>query len=175
MRDKTYLSTLFDYNAWANEVTYSDVSKLPPEEVTKKRETPLQSIYVSLHHLLNVDNIWLGHMTGKSHSFQTLRDVEIENFDELWAARREIDKTLSEYVASLSEEELTEIIDYELIGGNTGSMSRAMCLTHLVTHGSYHRGWISDMFGQTDQMQPSADIPVYERSLREAGKPPMPV
>ena len=114
-------------------------------------------------------------MTGKSHSFQTLRDVEIENFDEHWAARREMDKTLSEYVASLSEEELTEIIDYELIGGNTGSMSRAMCLTHLVTHGSYHRGWISDMFGQTDQMQPSADIPVYERALREAGKPPMPV
>ena len=30
MRDKTYLSTLIDYNTWANEVTYSDVSKLPP-------------------------------------------------------------------------------------------------------------------------------------------------
>jgi len=26
MRDKTYLSTLIDYNTWANEVTYSDVS-----------------------------------------------------------------------------------------------------------------------------------------------------
>jgi len=175
MRDKTYLSTLFDYNSWANEVTYTDVSNLPPEEITKKRETPLQSIYVSLHHLLNVDQIWLGHMTGKTHSFKTLRDVEIENFDDLWAARREMDETLKAYVDSLSEEELPEIVDYELIGGNAGSMSRAMCLTHLVTHGSYHRGWISDMFGQTDQMQPSADIPVYERALRESGKPPMPV
>ncbi len=175
MQDKTYLSTLIDYNTWANEVTYSDVSKLPAEEITKKRETPLQSIYVSLHHLLNVDNIWLGHMQGQSHDYQTLRDVKFEEFDALWAARRKMDKTLSDYVDSLSTDDLAEIVDYELIGGNSGSMSRAMCLTHLVTHGSYHRGWISDMFGQTDQMQPSADIPVYERALREAGKPPMPV
>lgn len=175
MRDKTYLSTLIDYNSWANEVTYSDVSKLPPEEITKTRETPLQSIYVSLHHLLNVDNIWLGHMQGKGHNYQTLRDVEIEDFDALWAARREMDKTLKAYVESLSPEDLEEVIDYELIGGNKGSMSRAMCLTHLVTHGSYHRGWISDMFGQAGATQPFADIPIYERALRESGQPPMPV
>ena len=175
MRDKTYLSTLIDYNTWANEVTYTDVSNLPPEEITKKRETPLQSIYVSLHHLLNVDNIWLGHMQGKGHSYQTLRDVEIEDFDALWAARKAMDKTLSEYVASLSTDDLAEIVNYELIGGNKGAMSRAMCLTHLVTHGSYHRGWISDMFGQAGATQPFADITIYERALREAGKPPMPV
>ena len=175
MRDKTYLSTLINYNTWANEVTYADVSKLPAKEITKKRETPLQSIYVSLHHLLNVDQIWLGHMSGKSHNFQTLRDIKIEEFDALWTARREMDETLTTYVGSLSVEELAESVDYELIGGSSGSMSRAMCLTHLVTHGSYHRGWISDMFGQTDAMQPSADIPVYERALREAGKPAMPV
>ena len=175
MRDKTYLSTLIDYNAWANEVTYTDVSKLPPEEITKKWETPLQSIYVSLHHLLNVDNIWLGNMQGKGHNYQTLRDVEIEDFDALWAARKAIDKTLSEYVASLSTDDLAEIVNYELIGGNKGAMSSAMCLTHLVTHGSYHRGWISDMFGQAGATQPFADITIYERALREAGKPPMPV
>jgi len=114
-------------------------------------------------------------MQGKGHSYQTLRDVEIDDFDTLWAARRKMDDALKAYVESLSPEDLEEVIDYELIGGNTGSMSRAMCLTHLVTHGSYHRGWISDMFGQAGAMQPFADIPIYERALRETGKPPMPV
>ena len=175
MRDQSYLATLFDYNAWANEVFYEKVSELPADEITKKRKTPLESIFVSLHHLLNVDNMWLAHMRGEKHDYDGLRVVRIEDFDDLWAARKEMDKTLTGYVAGLSAEDLEEIIDYELIGGNKGSMSRAMCLTHLVTHGSYHRGWIADMFGQAGVMQPTADIPVYERALRETGKPPMPV
>lgn len=175
MRDTTYLSTLIDYNTWANEVFYQKVSELPPEEVTKKRKTLLESIFVSLHHLLNVDNIWMAHMTGTRHEYDGLRVTEIEDFDTLWAERRKMDQTLKNYVESLSPEDLEEVIDYELIGGNKGSMSRAMCLTHLITHGSYHRGWIADMFGQADALQPTADIPVYERALRESGKPPMPV
>ena len=42
---------------------------------------------------------------------------------------------------------MEEVVDYELLGGNRGSMSRVMCLTHLAMHGAYHRGWISDLFG----------------------------
>jgi len=175
MHDKTYLRTLIDFNAWANEEMYQKVSELPPEEVKKERPTPLVSIFVSMHHLLNVDRIWLGHMQRQSHDYKTLRDVEIDNLDELWAARRAMDKTLQDYVDGLSAEDLEEIVDYELIGGNTGSLSRAMCLTHLAIHGAYHRGWISDMFGQAGAPQPVIDIPVYERALREGGLPPMPV
>lgn len=175
MHDTTYLTTLIDYNTWANEVFFQKVSELPPEEVTRKRETPLESIFVSLHHLLNVDNIWLAHMQGRRHAYEGLRVTDIEGLDALWAERRKMDATLKEYVQSLSAEELEEVIDYELIGGNTGSMSRVMCLTHLITHGSYHRGWIADMFGQAGAVQPFADVPIYERALRETGKPPMPV
>ncbi|MDA0787605.1 MAG: DinB family protein [Proteobacteria bacterium] len=175
MQDKTYLRTLIDFNAWANEEMYQKVSELPPEEVKKERPTPLVSIFVSMHHLWNVDVMWMGHMTGVGHNYKTLRDLEHETFEELWAARKAMDKTLQDYVDSLSAEELEEIIDYTLIGGKTGSLSRAMCITHLAIHGAYHRGWISDMFGQAGAMQPLIDIPIYERALREGGLPPMPV
>ncbi|HCP01811.1 MAG TPA: hypothetical protein DIT35_09995, partial [Rhodospirillaceae bacterium] len=115
------------------------------------------------------------HMTRQSHDYKTLRDVKIEEFEELRGARKAMDNELREYINGLSAAELEEIIDYELIGGNKGSLSRAMCITHLAIHGAYHRGWISDMFGQAGAQQPSIDIPVYERALREGGLPPMPV
>ena len=166
MKDKSYLHTLMEWNSWANDVTYQKVSELPAEEITKKRETPLQSIYVSLHHMLNVDNIWLAHMQGRAHEVEGLRIVTIDDFDEMRKARKAMDKTLEAYIDTLSDDDLEEVIDYELIGGNKGSMSRAMCLTHLAMHGSYHRGWISDMFGQAGVPQPSTDLPVYERALR---------
>jgi uncharacterized damage-inducible protein DinB len=169
MKDKQYLRTLMQWNTWANEVTYQKVAELPPEEIKMKRKTPLESIYVSLHHLLNVDDIWLRHMQGNKHDYEGLRVVRIEDFDDLRKARKDMDATLEAYVDSLSETELEEVVDYELIGGNKGSMSRAMCLTHLALHGSYHRGWISDMFGQAGVMQPTTDLPVYERALKGQG------
>lgn len=174
MKDKQFLRALIDYNAWANAETYRLVAEMPPEEVTKKRKTPLESIFVSLNHLLNVDRIWLAHMQGRPHDIQALRQVTHNSLEDLWTSRQEMDRTLQDYVDSLDESALEEIVDFELIGGNKGSLSRAMCLAHLVTHGSYHRGWISDMFGQAERQQPSTDIPVYERALRTQGGPPLP-
>jgi uncharacterized damage-inducible protein DinB len=174
MNDKRYLRSLIDYNAWANAETYRLVAEMPPEEVTKQRKTPLQSIFVSLNHLLNVDRIWLAHMRGEAHEIPNLRDVQFDSLDDLWLARQDMDRALQDYVDGLDENALEEIVDYELIGGNKGALSRAMCLTHLAIHGAYHRGWISDMFGQAECAQPIIDIPVYERALREQGGDPLP-
>jgi|TARA_B110000263_G_scaffold244952_2_gene253768 uncharacterized damage-inducible protein DinB len=174
MKDKNYMLTLFEYNSWANTETYRMVAAMPEDEIYKVRKTPLQSIFVSLHHLINVDLIWIAHMQQKTHNIAELREVKYKTFEELWNARKKIDLKLIEYVKNIDELDLTKIIHYELIGGNKGALSRAMCLTHLVTHSSYHRGWISDMFGQADCKQPSTDIPVYERALREKGELPLP-
>lgn len=174
MKDKAYLRGLLEYNAWANAELYKKVRELPPEEVTKKRKTLLESIHLSLNHLLAVDRMWHAHMEGRSHGIAELRARLHEDLDELWQAREEMDGTLLDYLDSLDEAALEEIVDYELIGGNSGSLSRAMCFTHLAMHGSYHRGWIADMFGQAERPPPIIDIPVYERAIREHGLSPLP-
>lgn len=174
MKDKAFLRSLLEYNAWANAVLYEKVFELPPEEVTKKRETLLESIHLSLNHLLAVDRMWHAHMEKRPHGIGELRARLYEDLNELWQARQEMDRTLVAYLDSLSPEELEEVVDYELLGGNRGSMSRAMCLAHLVTHGSYHRGWVADMFGQAGELPVTQDIPVYERALRERDLPPLP-
>ena len=45
---------------------------------------------------------------------------------------------------------------------------------NMVTHGSYHRGWIADMFGQADSVPAIIDLPVYERTIRENNLTPLP-
>ena len=174
MKDKKFLRSLLDYNAWANAELYQKVFDLPPEEVTMKRKTLLESIHLSLNHLLAVDRMWLAHMQKRPHGITELRARLYEDMDELWEARQEQDRIIVDYLDSLSDEEMEEVVDYELIGGNTGSLSRAMCFAHLVTHGSYHRGWIADMFGQAGSMPAIIDIPVYERAIRAEGLTPLP-
>ena len=174
MNDKTYLRSLLDYNAWANAQLFDHVRQLPPEEVTKKRKTNLESILVSLNHLLAVDRIWHAHMQRHDHGIEQLRARLYDDLDMLWDARQAMDRTLVEYLDSLDESALEEVVDFTLIGGNTGSLSRAMCFTHLALHGAYHRGWIADMFGQADARPPIIDIPVFERAIRAGGLAPLP-
>mgnify|MGYP001170498016 CR=1 FL=1 len=174
MKDgRGHIRNLLEYNGWANDQLYAKVSELPPVEVTKERETVLKSIFVSLNHLLSVDMIWLAHMQERSHGISELRGTIHTELGDLWQSRQRMDSEMLEYFESLEIEELEEIVNYELIGGNTGSLSRANCFFHLVTHGSYHRGWIADMFGQAGSVPPIIDLPVYERFIRENNLTPM--
>ncbi len=174
MRDKTYLRSLLEYNAWANAELFARVAALPPDEITKKRKTGLESILLSLNHLLAVDRIWHAHMQRRDHGIKELRARLYEDFQQLRDKRSEMDGTLIDYLDSLDGDALEEVVPYTLIGGNTGSLSRAMCFTHLVVHGAYHRGWIADMFGQAESQPALIDIPVYERAIRAGGLPPLP-
>jgi uncharacterized damage-inducible protein DinB len=174
MKDKAYLRGLLEYNGWANEDLFGKVSELPAGEVTRKRAGSLESISVNLHHLLVIDRIWLAHMEGRDHGYKDRRGTFYDTLEALWDARRETDARLLEYLDSLAPDALEEPVTYRLIGSTSGTLSRAMCFTHLVMHGSYHRGWIADMFCQAGARQPVADIPVYERAAREAGLNPLP-
>lgn len=168
MHDKTYIRALMDYNKWANGVVYESVMSLPEGEAEKPRPNLMGSMLGALNHLLTVDMIWLAHLEGRPHGMEALRPMLHDNMDALWEARRAMDDTLLAYVDALDPAALEEVVEYELIGGNAGRLSRAMILTHLATHGCYHRGWIADMMGQLDMIPPVFDIPVYERETKEA-------
>jgi hypothetical protein len=124
MHDKDYLLSLLDYNVWANEEYFKQIRDLPVEEVTKQRESLMNSILISVNHLLMIDSVWLCHMKGEKHSFKKLQTVLHENLDDLWAAKKEMDREIRGYVSRLSEDDLEEVIEYELIGGNAGSLPR---------------------------------------------------
>jgi len=174
MKDKAYLRGLLEYNAWANADLFEKVLALPADEVTKKREASLESINVQLHHMMVIDHIWLAHMEGRDHGYKDRRGEPYGTLQEAWAERQLLDARLLDYLDRLDPDALEEIVEYRLIGSSAGSMSRAMCFTHLVMHGSYHRGWTTDMFCQAKVQQPIADLPVYERVVREQGMNPLP-
>ena len=173
MKDKAYLRSLLEYNAWANADLFEKVRALPEEEVTKNRVKALGSIIIQLHHMMVIDNIWLAHMEGRDHGYKDRKGEPYGTLDEAWSKRQALDSRLMAYLDGLDPEALEEMVDYQLIESSAGSMSRAMCFTHLVIHGSYHRGWVTDMFCQAGAQQPIPDLTVYERVVRETGLRPL--
>jgi uncharacterized damage-inducible protein DinB len=166
MRDKDYLLSLLDYNVWANGEYFKQIGALPADEISKQRPSLMNSILISVNHLLVIDKVWLAHMKGEDHPFDSLQTILHEDLDDLRAAKTAMDREIRDYVCTLDGEGLEEVIHYELIGGNRGSLPRYLIITHLAIHGAFHRGFVGDMFGQIPLMPAGQDIPVWERALR---------
>ena len=163
MHNKEYLINLLDYNSWANDEFFKVILKLSPHEINKQRKSFMNSIRNSLNHLLIMDKIWLANMKKETHTFDHLQTILFEDIDMLWDAKKKEEILIKKYTSNLSEHDLLELVDCELIGGNRVSMSRSMIITHLVMHGGYHRGIIAEMFGQIPLPPIAQDITIWEK------------
>ena len=163
MHNKEYLINLLDYNSWANDELFKVILQLSPHEINKQRKSFMNSIRNSLNHLLVIDKIWLANMKKETHTFDHLQTILFEDIDMLWDAKKKEEIIIKKYTSNLSEHDLLELVDCELIGGNRVSMSRSMIITHLVMHGGYHRGIIAEMFGQIPLPPIAQDITIWEK------------
>ena len=166
MHNQEYLINLLDYNSWANDQFFKVIVKLSPYEINKQRQSFMNSIRNSLNHLLVIDKVWLANMKRETHTFDHLQTILFEDMDMLWDAKKKEDILIKNYTSNLSEHDLLELVDCELIGGNKVSMSRSMIITHLVMHGGYHRGIIAEMFSQIPLPPIAQDITIWEKSKK---------
>ena len=164
MLDKNHFLSLLDYNSWANNEFFKVIAELPEAEVNKQRQSFMNSIRNSLNHLLVIDKIWLANMKKEKHVFTNLQTILFENMNDLWEEKKITENEIRGYVTTLNEDEMEEIIEFELIGGNKSSLPRFMIITHLITHGGYHRGIIAEMCGKIPLPPIAQDITVWQKS-----------
>jgi uncharacterized damage-inducible protein DinB len=157
------LKKMLAYKAWANELTFDAVGALPVGEDQLLRATRWESIAYTLSHVLVVDDIFRCHLSGKSHRY-TFRNVE-ERLEivTIRDRQREMDCWYREFASGLDEATLEQIVTFEFVGGGRGAMTRADIFMHVVNHGTYHRGLVSDMMCQIPADMPTNDLPVFLR------------
>ena len=76
-----------------------------------------------------------------------------------------MDKWYIELSDKLSGDEMHETIHFEFVDGDKGAMTREQILLHIVNHGTYHRGFVSDMLYQGPLRFDSNDLPVFLRDV----------
>ena len=164
MEHKKYLLNLLDYNSWANDEFFKVITKLSSEEINKQRKSFMNSIRNSLNHLLVIDKVWLANMKKERHNFSNLQTILFNDMKQLWKEKKKEEQLLKKYAVDLSDAELEESVECELIGGNKVLITRSMILTHLVMHAGYHRGIIAEMFGQIPLPPIAQDITIWKKS-----------
>ncbi|MFA6037415.1 MAG: DinB family protein [Legionellales bacterium] len=149
------------YNAWANNLIFEAVGKLPPDEILKKRDTVFKNIVYTLNHSYVIAQIWKAHLEGREHGFTARNTKDCPALDLLREAQKEIDQWYITLSDSLSSDSLNEIIHFTFIGGTKGAMTREEIIIHIVNHTSFHRGFVADMFYQIPATPPTTDLPVF--------------
>lgn len=159
------IQILTRYKAWANEIIFTTVTSLPEGEALKQRLTRYRNIVHTLNHVYVIDLVFQAHLEEKKHNFKSRNTETHPPLEELWEAVKITDKYYISLSDKLSDEQLKEVINFDFIAGGKGSMTREEIILHIVNHGTYHRGLVSDMIYQVPLVPPSTDLPVFLRDV----------
>jgi uncharacterized damage-inducible protein DinB len=157
------------HKQWANRLMFDAVAALPPGEAEKPRPSLFRNMVHTLNHNHVIDRIWQAHIEGREHGYQARNTEDCPPLDELRAQQQDIDAWYLRWADGLDDAGFARTVEFTLIGGNRGAMTCGEILMHVVTHASYHRGYVADMiYDIPGRRPPTMDLPVYMREGRAA-------
>ncbi len=161
--------TLTRYSQWSNKVMFDAVAALPEGAALKPRASLFKNMVHTLNHIYVIDRIWQAHLEGRDHGYEARNTKDHPPLTELWRLQQEVDAWYVDWSDRQTGAALAETVQYTLIGGNTGTMTRGEILLHVVMHTNYHRGFVADMIYDVPGCRPpTMDLPVYVGKIRAA-------
>ncbi len=125
------IQRLFSYDDWANREVLASLSKL---EVPPPRSVGL------LAHIVSAERLWLERLRSQQQTHPvwpilTLSQckVEVTETSRLW----------KDYLAAMTEDGLSDSVNYRNTKGENFSSKTEDILMHVVLHSAYHRGQIA--------------------------------
>lgn len=136
-----FLISLFEFKRWIDAELYKSLLALPKE----KRAEMIVPIF-TLDHAMRVDRVFRARLEGKPEPFDRIVSNTMPDLDELARTVAENDDWYVRYVSKLTDEELSEPIDFQFVSDNDkGHMTRSQMLAHVLTHNQSHRGGVGKM------------------------------
>lgn len=140
---KSHFQAMAVYAEWANRQVYSDATGLGDDDRTRDVGIYFKSLFATLSHLLQSDRAW-------SHLLQggTLADMKLpapaDTFEQLSADRRAQDAAFSDWIDTLDdgwfERPFHFVSGLGQWKGHAYRGTNASALTHVLNHGTHHRG-----------------------------------
>lgn len=143
------------FNAWAN-------SKM----LIKLKQIESQSGYImdTFSHILASEKVWVARVRGLDTSgIEIWPKLTVSQIEQWSLENRQMLNELNSY---LSELDFDNLITYKNSKGITYHESIKDIMTHLVMHGTYHRGQIARTMRQQEIDPPNTD---YITFVREGG------
>lgn len=141
--------TMCSYNQWMNEKLYGVCETIPDATRKADKGAFFHSIHGTLNHLLLTDKVWLGRFKAQPFLFRSLDQELYSSFAELRQERFQVDAELSDWINSLSDEQLALDFSYTNSQGQEATYLLWHLVLHLFNHQTHHRGQLTTLLNQS--------------------------
>jgi len=162
---KQLLQQYAAYNTWANKKILETAKLLSEEQINKEIVSSFPSVYKTVLHLMEVENVWWERLKLAEHT--TLSGWFTGNFDELSKKLLELSQQWHDWIQNANEVNITHVFAYQNSKKEHFKQPVYEMLLHLFNHQTFHRGQLVTMFRQLglDKIPPT-DFIVFSRSKK---------
>ena len=156
------LALMARFNAWVNQRLYDAVASLPEEDYRRDRGLFFRSVHDTLNHILVVDRLWTGRVSGRDRGIRALDQRLQDDLSSLRAARETEDRDLIALVDGLTPAQLEQEQRYRPITApGELSLRRDHMLMSLFNHQTHHRGQVTAALTQSGVTYADLDLPYF--------------
>ena len=148
---------LFSYTEWANARFFDCARGLSEEQFTRHVPSSFPTIRDTLAHMVFAEWLWLRRWKGENPTARP-EWTKGSSLDTLETHLREIERERAELLATLKDDELGRDFAYRNMAGDPYTNTLSDSMTHVVNHGTYHRGQLTTMLRQVGATPPSTDL-----------------
>jgi uncharacterized damage-inducible protein DinB len=146
------------YNRLANETLYAACAELSDAEYRRDLGAFFASVQGTLNHLLLGDTIWMTRFEGGTHVSTGLDAILFDRFDDLRAARRQMDQRIERFFASLPSGFEAGTVRYVNNSGFDSQDPLSVILPHFFNHQTHHRAQVHTLLSQLGHAPPVLDL-----------------
>lgn len=132
------IHSLFDYNYWVNERILQTAASLPSEQFTAPAPVSHGSLRGTLVHALGAEWAWRQRCQGNSPEALLSQD-DFDSIKSLAHRWREEEGAMRAYLAGLTDDDLTALIEYTRTEGARFQTPLWQILLHVINHGTQSR------------------------------------
>lgn len=161
MQQREYFLTLAGYHVWAHRKLLAALEPISGADYHADHGLFFRSIHRTLNHLLLVDLLWHGRLTGKPFLIdgldQELVKDRVRLRDEMLGAAEQ----LRALVAERGEASFGAVSAYVDTEGRRREFPLALQLAHAFNHATHHRGQVTAVITRLGAGSPVLDLPVF--------------
>jgi uncharacterized damage-inducible protein DinB len=155
-----HIRLMAQYNGWMNQKLYAAAAGLSHEALLQDRGAFFHSILGTLNHIAVGDTVWLKRFTAHPAGFPlldalatvpvpaSLQDLLYPDLAGLADYRRWLDTLIPEWIGSIQEHHLDQVLAYRSMAGVASERSFYGLLIHFFNHQTHHRGQASTLLSQ---------------------------
>jgi uncharacterized damage-inducible protein DinB len=157
---KDDIARLWTFHHWATGKVFDALATVSSPQLDQKWGGSFDTGRGLLEHVVGADTLWIDRLNGTSPKAlpNYPRSFAGSGFRDAWL---EIESRQRRFIETLTAAQLAEDFTYTNLKGETTTWPLADVLFHIVNHGSYHRGQITQLLRDLGMSAPSTDYIVF--------------